>query len=110
MCQFQSLISLAGHLGPNYDFEPDQNHGGNLLETTNLMLLQGESGGKILLLPAWPQKWDVDFKLHAPDQTTVQCTVKSGKIVQMRVMPESRVKDVVLPSWATNPSDAPAKQ
>ncbi len=86
--------------GPNYDWLPDQNHGGNLLETANLMLLQGESGGKILLLPAWPQTWDVDFKLHAPDQTTVECQVAGGKIVKLKVVPESRKKDVVLPAWA----------
>ncbi len=86
--------------GPNWDGLPDQNHGGNLLEIANLMLLQGESGGKILLLPAWPQKWDVDFKLHAPDNTTVSCTLQGGKIVHWDVAPDSRRKDVVLPGWA----------
>jgi hypothetical protein len=86
--------------GPNFDWLPDQNHGGNLLETTQLMLLQGEAGGKILLLPAWPKNWDVNFKLHAPGQTTVECTLKAGKIVTLNVMPESRRKDVVLPQWA----------
>ena len=40
--------------GPNFDWLPDQNHGGNLLETTQLMLLQSV-GDKILLLPAWPK-------------------------------------------------------
>lgn len=88
--------------GPNFDFQPDQNHGGNLLETANLMLLQGESGGKILLLPSWPQNWDVDFKLHAPDQTTVECQLKEGKITHLKVTPAKRGKDVVLPDWATN--------
>jgi len=86
--------------GPNFDFQPDQNHGGNLLETANLMLLQGESGGKILLFPAWPQKWDVDFKLHAPDQTTVACQLKDGQISGLLVTPATRAKDVVLPAWA----------
>ena len=28
--------------GPNYDWLPDQNHGGNLLNTTNLMLMQAD--------------------------------------------------------------------
>ncbi len=86
--------------GPNYDWVPDMDNGGNLLEITNLMLLQGETGGKILLLPAWPQTWDVDFKLHAPDRTTVECKVKDGKITELKVMPETRRKDVVLPVWA----------
>ncbi len=86
--------------GPNADWVPDMDNGGTLLEIANLMLLQGESGGKILLLPAWPQKWDVDFKLHAPDNTTVTCTLQGGKIVHWDVTPESRRKDVVLPDWA----------
>jgi len=86
--------------GPNFDWLPDQNHGGNLLETANLMLIQGESGGKILLLPAWPQKWDVDFKLHAPDNTVVWCVLKNGKIANLKVVPEIRRNDVVLPEWA----------
>jgi len=80
--------------GPNYDWLPDQNHGGNLMETTQLMLLQG-LGRKILLLPAWPHDWDVDFKLHAPYQTTVECSYRNGKIVKLIVTPKSRMKDVV---------------
>ncbi len=83
--------------GPNFDWLPDQNHGGNLLNTTNLMLMQAEpisQGGKILLLPAWPKKWDVDFKLHAPGKTTVECSVRAGKVVTMKVTPASRRKDV----------------
>ena len=29
---------------------------------------------QILLLPAWPNEWDVDFKLHAPYKTTLEGT------------------------------------
>ena len=86
--------------GPNFDWLPDQNHGGNLLNTTNLMLLQGEpleSGGAIRLLPAWPKAWDVSFKLHAPGNTTVECEAKGGTILRLVVTPKSRMKDVVYP-------------
>ena len=65
--------------GPNFDWLPDQNHGGNLLETTQLMLLQ-PVGGKILLLPAWPKTWDVNFKLRAPRNTVVECIYRGGRI------------------------------
>jgi hypothetical protein len=96
--------------GPNFDWLPDQNHGGNLLETADLMLLQGdpiEEGGAIRLLPAWPKAWDVDFKLHAPGNTVVECTVKSGRVVRLQVAPASRRKDVVLPEgWALEPGAA----
>ncbi len=84
--------------GPNFDWLPDQNHGGNLLNTTNLMLIQAEpleQGGRILLLPAWPKEWDVDFKLHAPGNTVVHGAVRAGK-VEYEVTPTSRRKDVVL--------------
>lgn len=86
--------------GPNYDWLPDQNHGGNLLNMTNLMLLQSdslESGGAIRLLPAWPRTWDVEFKLHAPGKTTVECTYVAGKIQRLIVTPASRRKDIVFP-------------
>ena len=51
---------------------------------------------KIYLFPAWPQDWDVDFKLHAPDNTTVECSLKDGKIKRLVVTPESRKKDICL--------------
>jgi hypothetical protein len=87
--------------GPNFDWLPDQNHGGNLLETADLMLLQGESlesGGKIILLPSWPTRWDVQFKLHAPGNTTVECKTVGGKVVKLVVSPASRRKDIVIPA------------
>ncbi len=83
--------------GPNFDWLPDQNHGGNLLNTTNLMLMQAEPislGGKILLFPAWPKNWDVDFKLHAPGTTVVECSLRGGKVVKLSVSPKTRRKDV----------------
>jgi len=82
--------------GPNFDWVPDQNHGGNLLETTQLMLLQSV-GNELRLLPAWPRKWDVEFKLHAPRSTVVECVYRGGKVARLVVTPASRRKDVVLP-------------
>lgn len=85
--------------GPNFDWLPDQNHGGNLLQTTNLMLLQCEPlelGGKIRVLPAWPGTWDVKFRLWAPGKTVVECEVKEGKVVRLEVWPRARRKDVVM--------------
>jgi hypothetical protein len=83
--------------GPNFDWLPDQNHGGNLLETTQLMLLQSV-GQQIFLLPAWPKGWDVSFRLHAPQKTAVECVYRSGKIEHLAVTPHSRQHDIVLPN------------
>jgi alpha-L-fucosidase 2 len=72
--------------GPNFDWLPDQCHGGNLMAAINYMLLQ-HSGDKILLLPAWPKDWDVSFKLHAPRQTTVEVVYRGGKSKNSRFPP-----------------------
>ena len=53
-------------------------------------------GKKIYILPAWPKEWDVDFKLHAPYQTVVQCNLRSGKVTELKVTPASRRKDVIV--------------
>lgn len=82
--------------GPNYDWTPDQDHGGVLVTALQAMLLQSE-GDKIFLLPAWPADWDVDFKLHAPGKTVVEAAVKDGRLVRLSVSPESRRKDIILP-------------
>jgi len=80
--------------GPNFDWLPDQCHGGNLMNTIHLMLLQAD-GDIIRLLPAWPRDWDVSFKLHAPKNTTVECVYKAGRIEKLVVTPQTRLKDVI---------------
>ncbi|MBN8458446.1 MAG: hypothetical protein J0M04_11480 [Verrucomicrobia bacterium] len=81
--------------GPNYDWIPDQDHGGVLMKTTQAMLMQCD-GDRIHLLPAWPKEWDVKFKLHAPKRTTVECEVKGGRITRLTVTPEARRRDVTI--------------
>jgi hypothetical protein len=78
--------------GPNYDWVPDQCHGSVAMTALQRMLLQYE-GDEIYLFPAWPNHWDVDFKLHAPKNTIVEGTVKSGEIKSLKVTPEKRRKD-----------------
>ncbi len=81
--------------GPNYDWVPDQDHGGVLLKTLQAMLMQTD-GRTIYLFPAWPKDWNADFKLHAPYQTVIRATIEKGKVARLDVQPESRRKDVVL--------------
>jgi hypothetical protein len=80
------------------DWCPDIDHGGVLQLALQYMLMQCE-GREIRLLPAWPKEWDVDFKLHAPFQTIVECSVRAGKIAELRVTPESRRRDVIIEDW-----------
>lgn len=83
--------------GPNFDWLPDQCHGGNLMAAINYMLIQ-HSGDKILILPAWPKDWDVSFKLHAPRRTTVEVVYRGGKLEKLEVIPAERRKDINLPA------------
>jgi alpha-L-fucosidase 2 len=80
--------------GPNYDWTPDQDHGGVLMKTLQVMLLQAE-GREIRLLPAWPANWDAEFKLHAPDNTILEGRVRGGRLVAVDVTPKSRRADIV---------------
>lgn len=80
--------------GPNYDWIPDQDHGAVAMTALQRMLLQTE-GRKILLFGAWPKEWDVEFKLHAPMNTTVEGVYREGKLRQLKVTPRLRAKDVV---------------
>ena len=79
--------------GPNYDWIPDQDHGGVLLKALQAMLIQTD-GRRIFLLPAWPKDWDVDFKLHAPYRTIISGRVEKGRVVKLDVRPPSRRSDV----------------
>lgn len=78
---------------PAHDWIPDLDNGGSGMITLEEMLLQ-PNGRKLLLLPAWPNNWSADFKLHAPFETTVEGRVRNGKLVQLLVKPKSRAKDI----------------
>jgi alpha-L-fucosidase 2 len=79
----------------NSDWIPDMDNGGAGMMTLQLMLMQCDDK-RIQLLPAWPDDWTADFKLHAPYQTTVEGHVEHGKVTHLKVVPADRAKDVVL--------------
>lgn len=81
--------------GPGHDWTPDHNWGGTGMIALQEMLMQ-DVGDSILVLPCWPKDWNVSFKLHAQNQTTVKCVYKNGKIEKLNVFPESRKKDIVV--------------
>lgn len=85
--------------GPGHDWVPDHNWGGSGMVGLQEMLLAADpyGDGKIYLLPAWPRAWDVDFKLHAPQQTVVEGRVKGGRLISLQVTPTARRADLVIP-------------
>ncbi len=80
--------------GPNQVGQLDQSHGGVAMTALQAMLMQ-VGGKKIYLFPAWPKDWDVNFKLHALYNTTVEGELRGGKVVSLKVTPKSREADMV---------------
>jgi alpha-L-fucosidase 2 len=89
--------------GPNYDWMPDQCHGGVIMTALQKMAIQC-AGDQIYVLPAWPKEWNVHFKLHAPQRTTVEVRYSGWELKNLIVIPESRRKDVVLPKGIDMPA------
>jgi len=80
--------------GPNADWIPDQDHGSVNVRALQNMLIQ-EVGDRILLVPAFPEEWNVDFKLHASRNTVIEGKYQNGKFEKLSVTPKSRMKDLV---------------
>lgn len=81
--------------GPGFDWVPDHNWGGSGAIGLQDMLLQ-TVGDSILLFPAWPEEWDVHFKLHAPKNTVIEVKYEHGEIKLMEVSPASRKEDLII--------------
>ena len=89
------LLDGSISLSPLYPSQTNDLHVGSGMIGLQEMLLQ-TNGEQILLFPAWPKEWNVHFKLHAPGETTVEATLKNGKVTDLKVLPESRKKDIVI--------------
>jgi len=94
---FDKRSRFPAFWGPNYDWVPDQDHGGVLLKGLQSLLIQADPySRKIYLLPAWPKNWDCEFKFHAPYRTTIQGQVRDGKLLDLQVTPAERRRDIVI--------------
>ena len=80
--QCHSDSRFPGFWNAFHDWVPDVDHGGVLQMALQMMVMQAE-GDAIDLLPAWPEGWDVDFKLHAPGNVVVQGSARGGKMEQL---------------------------
>ncbi|HTJ79765.1 MAG TPA: DUF5703 domain-containing protein [Rariglobus sp.] len=103
------LVKFPAFWANANDYIPDEDNGGNGENGLQTMLLQN-AGRKILLLPAWPKDWNVQFKLNAPYRTIVEGKFVDGKLVDLVVTPASRRADVIdmstRPAW-TEPAPKP---
>jgi alpha-L-fucosidase 2 len=78
----------------NADWIPDLDNGGVGQIILQSMLLQ-PVGDKLLLFPAWPKEWNVEFKLHAPGNTIIEGIYRHRKVEKLQVTPASRAKNIV---------------
>ena len=69
----------------------------NMQTALNFMLMQpkddGFEGG-VSMFPAWPCDWDVDVKLAAPGNTTVEVHYAGGKLQKLVVEPPQRASAI----------------
>lgn len=93
--RFPAFYRTSYAVGGEFCHLPDTDHGGVAMTALQEMIMQAD-GKRILLGPAWPAEWNCNFKLHAPDQTTVEGHVADGKVVVDKVTPESRRKDITI--------------
>lgn len=70
--------------GPVYDAVPDTDHGANILNQLQKMVMQTEDG-KIYLAPALPKEWKVEFRLYADANTCVEGVYADGRIEQKTI-------------------------
>ena len=88
-----SLPVFAPH---EQDYEPSADHFAVMSNALTYMLIQtlDDANATVLLLPAWPCRWSVNFKLHAPRRTIIEGELKNGSLISLTVTPESRRADV----------------
>lgn len=94
-------VRFPAYWKPGSDYTPDLDSGGAFANGLQNMMLQNIDN-QIFVLPSFPGSWNVDFKLRAFNNTTVYVRSVGTSVLSMRVLPESRNKDVVFPDNLKN--------
>lgn len=74
---------FPGMWGPIYDAVPDTDHGANILNQLQKMVMQVE-GRTIFICPAFPKKWNVAFKLFVDAETIMEVKCENGNFSDIR--------------------------
>ncbi len=96
---------FPGFFKSTHDGVPDVQHSSVAATALQRMLLQ-DVGDKIIIMPAWPNDWNCDFKLFAKQNTIVGGKVELGKLVKLKVTPEHRKEDVYIGQDLKKPEDS----
>jgi hypothetical protein len=78
----RTQVRFPAFFGPGHDWLPDHNWGGAAMVGLQEMLVAADPVDHQLVrfLPAWPEDWDVHFKLHAPGQKIVKGAFVNGDL------------------------------
>jgi hypothetical protein len=79
---------------------PQMNSGNVSSIALQCMLLQADND-TIQLFPAWNKSWNVDFRLHGPDNTVIEGTLSQGTLTRLGVGPISKKNNIKLLSGIT---------
>jgi hypothetical protein len=96
---------FPGFFKSTYDGVPDVQHSSMAAIALQRMILQNVDD-KIVIMPAWPSDWSCEFKLYAKQNTIVEGTVELGKLVGLKVTPESRKEAVFVGQELNKPEDS----
>jgi len=77
-------LRFTAFFGPGHDWIPDHNWGGSAMIGLQSMIVAPADKG-IYLLPAWPDDWSADFRLHLPHQAIVTAQIQGNKIRHLHI-------------------------
>lgn len=72
-------VRFPGFWKIKYDWMPDFDNGGSAMSALQAMVMQCDED-QIHMLPAWPNEWDVKFRLFAPGRKIVSGSYREGKL------------------------------
>lgn len=78
--------------GPIYDAVPDTDHGANILNQLQTMILQRD-GNTIHILKSFPKEWKVSFKLYIDQQTMIEGNY-DGKEIHYSILPNGNLYSI----------------
>ena len=87
---------FAGFAAHYQDYEPSADHYSfqRTAMHAQLLLPLDDASRRMLVMPTWDtQSFDVDFRLHAPLNTTIEAACVGGKLVKFVVTPQERAGD-----------------
>ena len=94
----QTPFRFEGFAGNFQDFAPSSDHFGFMRTAMHYMLVAplDDALQRVILFPAWPADWDVEFRLHAPRNTTIEAACINGTLTKLVVEPSPRRVDVIV--------------